>query len=92
MHDKWPQGRIAAPRMSSKQIGHSNSLIFSLALSVAVLTASMTLPSAVSLIFDRARWSFSDGGQEKKRRRKIREMGKMKKSSLDFSYVKEIRI
>jgi hypothetical protein len=34
----------------------------------------MTLPSAVSLIFDRARWSFSDGGQEKKRRRKIREM------------------
>jgi hypothetical protein len=33
----------------------------------------MTLPSAVSLIFDRARWSFSDGGQEKKRRRKIGE-------------------
>ena len=55
-------------------MGHSNSLIFSLALSVAVLTASMTLPSVVSLIFVRARWSLSDGGQEKQRRRKIGEM------------------
>ena len=82
MHDKWPQGRIAAPRMSSKQIGHSNSLIFSLALSVAALTASMTLPSAVPLIFDRARWSFSDGGQEKKRRRKIRD-GEMKMGEVE---------
>ena len=60
MHDKWPQGKIAAPKMCSRHIGHSNSLIFSLK-SISALTTPVRTTCPLICAWDherRARMNF----------------------------------